>query len=115
MLNKFFNGPVGFHNGVKISAGINTLLLIFALVVMRTRLPPKQAQRFPVTQWLKEPAYGFALLACMFIFFGLFYPIFSIQLTAVKHGVDTKLAFYAVCLLRYTEAYTHKIYLDIYP
>lgn len=41
----------------------------------------------------------FALYS-MFIFsMGLFYPIFYIQLDAVKHGVDSNFAFYSVCQL----------------
>lgn len=103
MLNKFFSGSVGFHNGVRISAGINTFLLLVALAVMRTRLPPKQSRHFPVIQWLKEPAFGSALLGCIFIFFGLFYPVFSLQLTAIKHGVDKDLAFYAVRRLQFLQ------------
>ncbi|KAF9524187.1 major facilitator superfamily domain-containing protein [Crepidotus variabilis] len=99
MLNKFFNGPIGFHRGVRISAGINTALLLIALAIMRTRLPPQHAKKFPVGQWMREPAYVSALIGCLFVFFGLFYPVFSLQLMAVKHGVDSKFAFYAVSIL----------------
>jgi MFS family permease len=58
LVNKLVNGPVGFHNAVRISASMNVSLLILAACLMRTRLPPKpKAQEFPVMQWLKEPAY----------------------------------------------------------
>jgi len=57
MLNKFFNGPVGFHNGVRISASLNAFLLLVAALITKPRLPPKEAQRFPIGKWLKEPAY----------------------------------------------------------
>jgi len=57
MLNKLINGPVGFHKAVKISAALNVFLLVIAGCLMRTRLPPKEIQHFPIIQWLKEPAY----------------------------------------------------------
>ena len=58
LVNKLVNGSVGFHNAVRISASMNVFLLILAACLMRTRLPPKpSAQKFPVMQWLKEPAY----------------------------------------------------------
>ena len=57
MLNKLINGPVGFHYAVRISAAFNVFLLVVAASFMRTRLPPKEVQQFPVIQWLREPAY----------------------------------------------------------
>jgi hypothetical protein len=57
MLNRLINGHVGFHNAVKISASFNVFLLVVAGCLMRTRLPPKKLQRFPVIEWLKEPGY----------------------------------------------------------
>lgn len=62
MLNKLFNGRVGFHNGIRFSVGLNLFLLLAAFAMMRTRLPPKAFQRFPVKDWiLKEPEYALAL------------------------------------------------------
>ncbi|KAF9524182.1 monocarboxylate permease [Crepidotus variabilis] len=99
MLNKLFNGPMGFHNGVRISAAINTFLMLVALLIMRTNLPPKQAQPYRIRSWLKEPAYLCLLLGVILVFFGLFYPVFTIQLYAMKHGVSPSLAFYSTSIL----------------
>lgn len=74
MLNRFFNGKIGFHNGVRISASINIILLIMATFLARTRLPPKKTQKGDpsVLSMLREPAYGSLVVgfvaAC---FFGL--------------------------------------------
>mgnify|MGYP001392152993 FL=1 len=43
MLNKWFHGPLGFHNGVRASAGLNGGLLILAMFLMKPRLAPKKA------------------------------------------------------------------------
>ncbi|KAF9531192.1 major facilitator superfamily domain-containing protein [Crepidotus variabilis] len=99
MLNQFFTGAVGFHNGVRISAGINTFLLIIALLITRARLPPKGLQRFPIGQWFKEPPYVCLLISIVFLFFGLFYPVFNVQLNAVTHGVDRNVALYTTSIL----------------
>ena len=113
MLNKFFSGHIGFHNGVRISASLNTALLIVATLIARKRLPPKVEKKFPIASWLREPPYasllvgwvpefpGYVLLIAsicrsVFAFLGLFYPFFYLQLDAVVHGVDKKFAFYAV-------------------
>jgi len=40
MLNNLLNGPVGFSNGVRASAGLVSGLLIIACLCMRTRLDP---------------------------------------------------------------------------
>ena len=63
MLNKLFHSAIGFHNGVRMSACINVALLVAACLMMRTRLPPKAVQQFPVVQWLKEPPYLLLLIA----------------------------------------------------
>ena len=72
MLNKLIDGRVGFHNGIQISAGLN-LFLLAAFAMMRTRLPPKTFQRFPVKDWiLKEPEYALAL--AVYVFSAYFQP-----------------------------------------
>ncbi|KDR79869.1 hypothetical protein GALMADRAFT_241975 [Galerina marginata CBS 339.88] len=99
MLNHFFNGPIGFHNGVRISGALNLSLFIVALSLMRTRLPPKTVQQFPVRSWLKEPAYLAMFIGGWFVFLGLFYPIFYLQLSAITHGVNRNFAFYSISIL----------------
>ncbi|KIM38501.1 hypothetical protein M413DRAFT_242415 [Hebeloma cylindrosporum] len=99
MLNRLINGPVGFHSAVKISAAINVFLLVVAACLTRTRLPPKELQRFPIMQWLKEPGYLAFFVSAIFCFMGLFFPVFYLQLNAITHGVDRKFAFYALSIL----------------
>ncbi|KIM41326.1 hypothetical protein M413DRAFT_146525 [Hebeloma cylindrosporum] len=100
LLNKLFKGSIGFHNGVRISGAINVTLLIIACAIMRTRLPPKPIlHHSPIKSWLKEPAYVTAVIAGWFIFLGLFYPVFYLQLAAIQNGVNPKFATYALSIL----------------
>ena len=58
MLNKLINGSLGFHNAVRVSGAMNVSLLLIAMALMRTRLPPKEkVEKFPIKKWLREPAY----------------------------------------------------------
>ena len=41
MLNHLFHGHLGFHNGVRVSAGLIGGLLILANLLMKPRLPPR--------------------------------------------------------------------------
>lgn len=70
MLNKFFNGNVGFHNGVRISAGINIILLVLATFLACTRLPPKKTQiAVSIPSLLREPAYASLVAAFVAVYF----------------------------------------------
>ncbi|KAF5384257.1 hypothetical protein D9615_003436 [Tricholomella constricta] len=81
MLNRLFHGPIGFHNGVRISAALNAVLLGIANAMMRTRLPPKKTgPAIPLVGFLRDPPYIFVL-------------------AAVKHGVDSQFAFYCISIL----------------
>ncbi|KAF8186784.1 monocarboxylate permease [Pholiota molesta] len=100
MLNRLINGSIGFHNAVRISAAMNVFLLLVAMSLMRTRLPPREkSTTFPVMQWLRQPAYLYLVLSAIPCFLALFYPPFFIQLNAVTHGIPKRLAFYSVPVL----------------
>jgi len=103
MLNHLFNNPsVGFANGVRASAGLNTVLLLIACLLMRTRLPPKKAGNANLfaaaLAFSHDSAYVFAVSALVCAIVGFFFPIFYLQLNAVSHGIDPSLAFYLVAL-----------------
>ncbi|KAG6861147.1 hypothetical protein C0995_003415 [Termitomyces sp. Mi166 len=100
MLNRLFHGSVGFHNGVRISAAMNTVLLIIANGCMRTRLPPKKTgSALPFLEFMRDPAYLFCVIGGPLFICGLFFPVFFLQLDAINHGVDGQLAFYCISVL----------------
>ncbi|KAF9045373.1 MFS general substrate transporter [Panaeolus papilionaceus] len=105
MLNHFFTNPkIGFHNGVRISAALNTFLLLVALCLMKTRLPPRASSvtAAQIRGWFhikKDPAYVTFVASAVPCFLGLFFAVFYIQLDAVLHGVDETFAFYSLSIL----------------
>ncbi|KAF9011755.1 major facilitator superfamily domain-containing protein [Cyathus striatus] len=101
MLNKLINGPIGFHNGVRISAALNVFLLIVASLIMRPGLSPAApgiVKKPNVTEFFKDPPYVAILIAGILAFCGIFFPLFFIQLDAITHGVEKNLAFYAISI-----------------
>ncbi|KIY43864.1 MFS general substrate transporter [Fistulina hepatica ATCC 64428] len=101
LLNNLFKMPaIGFHNGVRISAGTNALLLVVAnLIVRERRASKKKAAHINVFEFFSDAPYVLACVSGMLLFLGFFYPVFYLQLHAVSQGVDSDLAFYAISIL----------------
>ncbi|KAK0460609.1 major facilitator superfamily domain-containing protein [Desarmillaria tabescens] len=103
MLNRLFYGRVGFHNGVRISAAFNAGVLIIALLLMRTRLPPTPRKDgstlLHMRAFFREGPYIATVVGTMFILAGLYFPIFFLQLSAIKNGINANLAFYVLPVL----------------
>ncbi|SJK98360.1 related to MFS monocarboxylate transporter [Armillaria ostoyae] len=100
MLNKLFHGPVGFHNGVRISAAFNAGLLLIAIPLMRTRLPPSPRKGgnvfLDMSRFFREGIYATTVAGTIITVAGLFFPVFFLQLNAVKNGISSDVAFYAI-------------------
>ncbi|KAJ8517160.1 hypothetical protein ONZ45_g5631 [Pleurotus djamor] len=100
MLNQLFNGSVGFHNGVRASAGMNLGLLLLANLLMKPRLPPKKGgMSFPVNEFLRDPPYVFAMISGAVCMMAIFFPIFFLQLYVIQHDMDRQFAFYSISIL----------------
>lgn len=64
MLNRLFHGSVGFQNGVRASAAFNSGLLLLAMLLMRTRLPPRPSSKGSIAHirfFIRDHAYVFAV------------------------------------------------------
>ena len=61
MQNHIFHGPGGFAWGVRAAGFVCLFMLINANLIMRTRLPPREAKSFPIHDWVREPAYASVL------------------------------------------------------
>lgn len=70
MLNRLFDS-VGFHNAVRINAGMNAGLLIIANLVIRARLPPRPAAKRLLGNLILDFGYDFALLGYVYILLGV--------------------------------------------
>ncbi|KAJ3575666.1 hypothetical protein NP233_g943 [Leucocoprinus birnbaumii] len=104
ILNHFFHSKIGFHNGVRISAGINTVCFILANLMMRTNPSPKTTTKVnvPLMSLFRDPAYNFMVFASILSNFAMFFPGFFIQLSAVLRGIDRGTAFYYISMLNGT-------------
>ncbi|KAG1748485.1 uncharacterized protein EDB91DRAFT_1245186 [Suillus paluster] len=79
MFNNFLDGPVGFTNGVRASAGFVSALLLIA--------SRKCLRGVPFT----------LMVAGDFLFqIGLFYPAYFIQLDSIKHGINVAFSSHSV-------------------
>ncbi|KAF5325482.1 hypothetical protein D9619_009912 [Psilocybe cf. subviscida] len=103
MLNKWFHGALGFHNGVRASASMTFGLLVISLLLMRPQYP-KNAKKAPNTlrsfgTFLTEFPYVVMVLGTVATLAGLYYPIFFLQLNSIKIGINPNLAFYTIAIL----------------
>ncbi|KAJ7595002.1 major facilitator superfamily domain-containing protein [Mycena floridula] len=102
-LNKMVNGKVGFHGGVRASAGLNLGVLVIALLITRKRLPATPRKNRSILKsfrvFSKDPPYVLTVIATFLILSGLYFPIFFLQLSSIKNGINPNLAFYVITVL----------------
>ncbi|KAF9552105.1 MFS general substrate transporter [Agrocybe pediades] len=103
MLNAWFHGSLGFHSGVKASAGLCAGLLILSLILMKPRYPKNKRKASSTLKslryFLRDMPYVIMILGTVLTICGLYYPIFFLQLNAIKNGIDPTLAFYTLAIL----------------
>ncbi|KAF8888855.1 major facilitator superfamily domain-containing protein [Infundibulicybe gibba] len=102
MLNSWFHGSLGFHQGVRASAAFNAALLIIAICLVRPRLPPKPGGGSPFRSlriFIVDVPYMIMVSGTVFFIAGAFFPIFFLQLKAVVNGIKPDLAFYMLAVL----------------
>ncbi|KAJ7923441.1 major facilitator superfamily domain-containing protein [Mycena leptocephala] len=101
MLNNTLK-TLGFGNAVRASASLVSGLLIIACLLMRPRLPPSQTH-LPFWQSLRRFArdrtYVLTTIGIATYAVGVFFPIFYLQLDAVKHGINKTLSFYSLVIM----------------
>ncbi|KAJ6589092.1 MFS general substrate transporter [Mycena capillaripes] len=90
----------GFVVGVRATAALITGLMLLANLLIRPRYPPNR----PVSQAslrliLTDRPYMTFVVGGIFIMLGLFYPIFYLQLYAIKQGIQEKIAFDTITLI----------------
>ncbi|RDB17265.1 Riboflavin transporter MCH5 [Hypsizygus marmoreus] len=102
MLNRLFHGPVGFHSGVRASAGMCLGLLVLALPLLKPRLPPSRHHSSLLSTFrifVRDPPYVIMTIGTTITYTGLYFPIFFVQLNAIKNGIEPHLAFYTIAIL----------------
>ncbi|KAJ7902706.1 MFS general substrate transporter [Mycena olivaceomarginata] len=90
----------GFVVGVRASAALITILMLLANLLMRPRYPKNQpAARTSLSLILTDLPYMMFVLSGIFIMLGIFYPMFYLQLYAIKQGIREKIAFDTITLI----------------
>ncbi|KAF7350239.1 MFS general substrate transporter [Mycena venus] len=97
MLNNTFQ-RLGFGNAVRASAGLMSGLLLIACLLMRPRLPP--ANSHPpfwkaLPRFARDTPYVLAVLGISTYSCGSYFPLFFLQLDAIKHGISQTFSFYS--------------------
>jgi len=101
MLNNLFE-RIGFGNTVRASAGLNAGLLLIACLLMHPRLPPPDntpALWKSLKKFSRDGPYVFAAIGLMAFPIAMYFPLFFIQLDAVKHGLSQNFAFYSLVIV----------------
>ncbi|KAJ7235838.1 major facilitator superfamily domain-containing protein [Mycena rebaudengoi] len=94
---------VRFSTGIQATGALVAAQLLFANLIMKTRLPPKNTDTSkPEIDWTSiftDVGYLAALTGAFFTSFGLFFPWTYLQLYAVTNGVEKEPAFYLLTIL----------------
>ncbi|CAK5271609.1 unnamed protein product [Mycena citricolor] len=101
LLNNTLHTSLGFANSVRISAGINTFLLLVACALVQPRLKAMpEAGNVPIFIGRMRRDWGYicATIAMPLFSVAFWYPLFFIQLDAVTHGMSQNFAFYALVI-----------------
>lgn len=108
MLNRLIYGRVGFANGVRASAGMNSGLLIISLLLMRTRLPPASTKGESTLkdfqQFVRDAPYVISVVGTALVLSGLSFPVFFLQLSSIEHGIGSNIAFYTLAIMNASSA-----------
>ncbi|KAG1887485.1 major facilitator superfamily domain-containing protein [Suillus fuscotomentosus] len=102
MLNNLLNGPLGFANGVRVSAGFTSLFLLTACLSMRTRLdPPATPVNYIAVarKCIYDVPFMLLIAGTFLLQTGFYYPLFFFQLDSIKHGISVKFSFYSLVIL----------------
>jgi MFS family permease len=97
VLSKLFS-VVGFGWAVRICGFIMVPFLIFSVLTVKARLPPRDS-RFILWSAFKMPLYVVSLGAVFFLFLGMFIPLFYLPAYGISRGMDETLASYLVAII----------------
>ena len=92
---------IGFAWTTRILAFITLALLLVAIAVMRTHLPPKPGRALFESSAFKSPTFMIQSFGIMLGFIGLYVPMFYIQTYALTRNItsDSNFAFYLLSIL----------------
>lgn len=102
ILSKMLNGSsLGFPWTVRIVGFIILPFMMFAIVAVKPRLPPRETQLFLKSPY-KQPRFLMLVAALFFMFVGMFTPFFYLPTYATTQGMDATLASYLLSIVNAT-------------
>ncbi|TFK28346.1 MFS general substrate transporter [Coprinopsis marcescibilis] len=103
MLNNLLNhSNLGFEGSVRASAGLVSVMLLSACLLIRTRLPPPKILPDIKELFLRSISeIPFTIMSVSLLVFsvGFFFPLFYLQLDSIHHGLGEEFSFYALVIL----------------
>ena len=97
-LSRMMRSSLGFAWSVRIVGFIMVPLLAFAIITLKSRLPPRTGKFFLAAAW-KEWTYVLLVASLFFMFVGMFTPLFYLPAYAVSRGMGANLASYMLAIL----------------
>lgn len=90
----------GFPKAVQYTGYLILGCLVIAIAITRTRLPPNKKGKPPSPKELfSSKPYALAVVGLFFVAWGLFFPIFYIQVFGELAGIRSSLTFYTLAIL----------------
>ncbi|KZW04433.1 MFS general substrate transporter [Exidia glandulosa HHB12029] len=100
MVNHLLHGPLGFANGVRVFASVAAVTQLCGICLMRGKEKRKStAPPASLLHFFREVHYVFAVAGQFFIFLAIFFPVYYIQLDAIRHGIPSSLAYIIIALM----------------
>jgi len=104
MMNHLFKS-IGYASAVRASTYLILGCLAIALLLVKQRIPGRKHRpahmQFPapdIKAILRHKAYWLTIAGGFLIMWGLFFPLFYLQLFAQSHGINPELAFYTLSI-----------------
>ncbi|TFY75972.1 hypothetical protein EWM64_g8040 [Hericium alpestre] len=103
MLNHLLNESAGFPWGVRAEAFLAMGFLFTSFWFMKTRLPGRRdrpnAKPVSIMVLFKDIPFLICIIGGFFVYWGLFFPFFYLQLYANVHGISRNLSLYTIPIL----------------
>jgi len=100
MINNLI-GTIGFPKTVQASAWIVLGMLVIGNSIMRTAYSnnPTDRPQLDIKSFFTDLPYIITVFGGLVAMFGFYFPLIYLQLYAVQHGINPKLAFYSIAIL----------------
>ena len=93
---------IGFAWSTRVLALISLILLIFANLFIKARLPPVKATResmLPDFRIFRDPIFALTTVGVFFVEWGLFVPLSYLTSYSIAHGISTPFAYQLIAIL----------------